>query len=191
LRQLAEIFTATDPVLADVMHKLDRRLGAHGPDAGGPLPLTGWQSYGRAEVQQLTADISKLPFSGRRRAVAMPCSRARPYGRSKTHRRLWRELACIPIERDSVDVLVISSIGVVPFPFWDHPVVLRYDSGVPDIYRVLRLMRSFFSTHQYDVVVDCLEFQPYSDCLGVVAREGIIGRINEGPGRRVRKLPCA
>jgi hypothetical protein len=117
LRQLAEIFTATDPVLADVLHKLDRRLGTHGPDAGGPLPLTGWQSYGRVEVQRLTAEISKLPFSGRRRAVAMPCSRARPYGRSKTHRRLWRELACIPIERDSVDVVVISSIGVVPTPF--------------------------------------------------------------------------
>jgi predicted RNA-binding protein len=190
LRQLAEVFAATDPVLADVLHKLDRRVGPDRPDLNAPVPLTGWQSYGRAEVQRLAREISELPCSGRRRAVALPCSRMRPYNRSKTHRRLWRELTSAKIERDTVDILVISSIGVVPEAFWNHPVVLRYDSGVPDIYRVLRLMRSFFSTHRYDLVVDCLEFQPYSDCLGIATREGLIGVVENGVKRRVRRLPC-
>ncbi len=190
LRQLAEIFAATDPVLADVLYKLDRRLSAPRLDFEAPVPLTGWQSYGRAEVQSLANAIGELPSSGRRRAVALPCARARPYERSKTHRRLWRDLESAQIERDTVDALVISSIGIVPKVFWDHPVVLRYDSGVPDIYRVLRLMRTFFSTRHYDVVIDCLEFQPYSDCLGVVAREGLIGRVEKGPRKRARTLPC-
>lgn len=189
LRQLAEVFAAADPVVADVLHKLDRRVGARKPDFDSLIPLTGWQSYGRSEVQHLALEVNNVPVSGRNRAVVLPCSRARPYERSKTHRRLWRELASVNIERGTVDVLVASSIGVVPESLWGHPVALHYDSGVPDIYRVLRLMRIFFDKHRYDVVVDCLDFQPYSDCLCVVAREGLIQRVEKGPKIRVRKLP--
>lgn len=190
LRQLAEVFSATDPVIADVLHLLDRRLGSAGPQSRSSyVPLTGWQSYGRAEVQALEARIEESGHPGASKAVALPCARGRPYERSRTHKRLLRALKADGIEPPTVDQIVISSIGVIPHQFWEDPVVLAYDSGVPDIYRVLRLIRKFFSKARYELVIDCLEFAPYSDCLQIAASEGLIGRIQKGPKGRVRKLP--
>jgi predicted RNA-binding protein len=191
LRQLIEVFAATDPVVADVLYQLDRRL----VDVRSPrsipdpvIPLTGWQSYGRPEVQRLATAVDALPRSARTHAVILPCARRRPYDRSRTHQRIWRALQSEEIRREDVDAVVVSSVGIVPELLWSDPVALAYDSGVPDIYRVLRLMRSFFRRNPYEVVVDCLEFAPYSDCLAVVSREGIIGRVVPGPKRRVRRV---
>ena len=190
LRQLVEVFAASDPVVADVLHQLDRRVGFDSlkalPDL--VIPLTGWQSYGRPEVQRFVAAVEMLPTSSRRQAVLLPCARKRPYDGSKTHKRIWRGLQTGDLNRNDFDAVVVSSIGVVPEAMWNDPVVLAYDSGVPDIYRTLRLMRSFFRKNHYDLVVDCLAFAPYSDCLTVVAREGLIGRIEQGPKGRSRKI---
>jgi Domain of unknown function (DUF5591) len=190
LRQLVEVFAASDPVLADVLYRLDRREDLKTSQTQGMVPLTGWQSYGRAEVLTLSQEIASLSPSGHANAIVLPCARTRPYRRSKTHRRLWRDLKALDICPTFGEALVISSIGVVPEPFWEHPVVLQYDSGVPDIYRTLRIMRSFFQKHLYETVVDCLEFGPYQDCLSIVAQEGWIKRIRPGPRRRIQRLPC-
>jgi len=188
LRQLVEIVAAADPVVADVLYRLDRRVVDSNPVADPVIPFTGWQSYGRPELQRLARAVDALPRSGRPKAVVLPCARKRPYDRSKTHRRIWQALEARGIRRDDVDAIVVSSVGVVPEALWNDPVVLAYDSGVPDIYRVLRLMRAFFRGHPYKVVIDCLEFAPYSDCLSVVAREEFIGRVVDGPRGRTRKL---
>lgn len=188
LRQLVEIVAAADPIVADVLYRLDRRAVDSSPVVDPVIPFTGWQSYGRPELLRLTRDVDALPRSAHTKAVALPCARKRPYDRSKTHRRIWQALEARGIRRDHVDPLVVSSVGLVPEALWNDPVVLAYDSGVPDIYRVLRLMRSFFRRHPYEVVVDCLEFAPYSDCLSVVLREGLIGQVVDGPRGRVRKL---
>jgi hypothetical protein len=73
--------------------------------------------------------------------------------------------------------------------FWEDPIVAAYDSGVPDVYRVLRLMRAFFSRARYQQVIDCLEFEPYRDCLRIIERERLVGAIIDGPPRNVRRLP--
>jgi predicted RNA-binding protein len=122
-------------------------------------------------------------------AVLLPCARKRPYAESKTHKRIWSKLNRLQITDDHVDKIVVSSIGIVPEPLWNHPVVLSYDSGVPDIYRVLRLMRAFFKKARYERVVDCLEFRPYSDCLQIVAREGYVGTIDVMRFTRAKILP--
>ena len=67
---------------------------------------------------------------------------------------------------------MITSIGIVPEELWENPVVGSYDAGVPDIYRLLRLARTFFSSHSYDKVIDCLSFEPYSDILRILRAEG-------------------
>jgi predicted RNA-binding protein len=190
LRQLVEVFATSDPVVADVLYRLDRRRDLNPSKTQTKVPLTGWQSYGRVEVQRLSQEIANLAPSAHANAIVLPCARTRPYGRSKTHRRLWRGLRAEGVLPDFGETLVISSIGVVPEAFWEHPVVLHYDSGVPDIYRILRIMRSFFRKHVYDTVVDCLEFGPYRDCLSIVAREGCIKHIRGGPVRRIQRLPC-
>ena len=95
----------------------------------------------------------------------------------------------VGIAQTHIDEIVVSSIGVVPRNLWDHPVVQAYDSGVPDIYRILRIMRAFFRKARYAIVVDCLEFAPYSDCLSIIAREGLVGLVKNGHPRRSKTLP--
>jgi predicted RNA-binding protein len=188
-RVLVEAIAALDPLIADVLYKLDRRIKAPIDLKFTQIPLTGWQSYGRPELLDLEDRILANAATNARSAVLLPCARKRPYRASRTHARLWRGVSQIRQEATDVDEIVVSSLGVVPAAFWGDPVVLAYDSGVPDIYRVLRLMRSYFQIARYDEVIDCLEFEPYRDCLRIIQREGLVGAITDGPGRRVRKLP--
>jgi predicted RNA-binding protein len=188
LRTLVEGTAALDPLLADVLHKLDRRRDGT-VAVGGKIAFTGWQSYGRAEVLNFEDRIRTSRPEHKDAAILLPCARRRPYGRSKTHTRLWKGLAQMRVGKGSADEIVISSLGVIPQAFWEDPVVLAYDSGVPDIYRVLRIMRSYFGERSYPLVIDCLEFEPYRDCLRILQREGIIEQVLDGPARHIKKLP--
>jgi predicted RNA-binding protein len=189
LRTLVEAFASLDPLVADVLHKLDRRSVPADVESIRYLPLTGWQSYGRPEIQLLSKQIVDSAKAKAQVAVLLPCARKRPYELSRTHRRIWRGLEEGGVDSGAVDKIVVSSIGIVPEEFWNHPVVSAYDSGVPDIYRILRLMRLFFSKARYATVIDCLEFRPYSDCLGIVAREGLIGAVRIERSVRAKSLP--
>lgn len=190
LREMVEAFASLDPLVADVLHKIDRRTEFAGVPATGHVKLTGWQSYGRPEILHLNKLIIDTAVANHETAVLLPCARRRPYRSSKTHRRIWKKLDLRGVDHACVDSLVVSSIGIVPEIYWDHPVVLAYDSGVPDIYRILRLMRRFFGRARYSHVVNCLEFQPYSDCLQIVAREGLIDSLLTLPCGRVKALPA-
>ena len=189
LRELVEAFASLDPLVADVLHKLDRRMMMAASDNARRIRLTGWQSYGRPEILALNELIDHTADARHATAVLLPCARKRPYKESKTHRRIWAKLKELAILRESVDSLVVSSIGIVPERLWDHPVVLAYDSGVPDIYRVLRLMRAYFAKARFERIIDCLEFQPYSDCLQIVAREGLVGVVEVARCGRRKPLP--
>ncbi|WP_157134812.1 DUF5591 domain-containing protein [Sphingomonas sp. PAMC 26605] len=186
LRILVEAVAALDPLVADVLHRLDRRGTRALTSVDGKIHFTGWQSYGRPEVLDFEARVLAGASPSSATSILLPCARGRPYDGSKTHRRLDKGLGASVA---SADRIVISSLGVIPSAFWSDPVVLAYDSGVPDIYRVLRLMRAFFEKVHYEVVIDCLEFEPYRDCLQIIRREGLIGEIRPGPYRKVKKLP--
>lgn len=71
----------------------------------------------------------------------------------------------------------MTSLGVLPEEVWGDQEVLAYDAGVPDLFRALRLTRSFFKTHRYSSVIDCSQYPPYSDILGIVKREGLIRKL--------------
>jgi predicted RNA-binding protein len=195
LRTLVESVSVLDPVLADFIYIIDHSTGIPKEPMGNlqlesvgkAIRLTSWQSYGRPEIVRFEADvdrISKLKST----AVLLPCSRKRPYRDSRTHHRIWRALTQIGYVADDVDQLVVSSIGLVPEQLWDHPVVMGYDAGVPDIYRVLRLARRFFKRNRYEHVVDCLEFAPYSDVLEILLREGVLKDLSRGPVSRSRRF---
>lgn len=189
LRVMVEGIASLDPLVADVLYRLDRRASAPLPTVTATIPFTGWQSYGRPEILDFEARVLSKVTSTSRVVVLLPCARRRPYGGSKTHRRLLGGLSDPDVH--GADQIVISSLGVIPRPFWGDPVVLAYDSGVPDIYRVLRLMRAYFGQARYEAAIDCLEFEPYRDCLQIIQREGLIGEIRSGAARKIKKLPRA
>jgi hypothetical protein len=189
LRNLLETAAASDPIISDCLYRLDNTATAMSTDmvrdlreleaTGGSkhrLLLAGWQSYGRPSVRALEAAVAAV----RPRAtvaVVLPCAMRRPYDKSKTHRRLYRLLADNGHEVSEMHRIVISSLGVLPEEVWSTPQVLSYDAGVPDVYRLLRLARGYFSAKKYSSVFDCLQFEPYSDVLRIIAGEGAISNL--------------
>jgi uncharacterized protein DUF5591 len=208
LRTLVESTTLHDAILADCLyivdhrHRLEPRQVRHELEelyrgmVGGrkPLALNGWQSYGRPCLRALEEAALAAPRKFPR-AIVLPCALRRPYQYSYTHKKISRVLASRKISMEAADKIVMTSLGVLPEVVWDEPQVVGYMAGVPDIYRVLRLARSFFASHRYDVVFDCLQFEPYSDVLRIIQREGLIGGITKirGLGRKpfyIRSTPA-
>lgn len=194
LRTLVESVSALDPLLADFLYIVDHSVEASklpttpiSLNRSKLIRLSSWQSYGRPEVLTFEAAVDQI-HKAKTVAVALPCSRKRPYRTSRIHKKIWRALSDLGYEPTAVDQLVITSLGVVPEPLWDHPVVMGYDAGVPDIYRVLRLSRRFFSRNRYALVVDCLQFAPYSDILTILQREKVLKRLSRGPIARSRQF---
>ena len=200
LRILVESASMYDPVVSDFLYVLDNTttLESHAVEADmrevlgdgrrgrrRTLLLNGWQSYGRPSVRAVEQRAMEVEPKSRT-AVALPCAIARPYDRSRTHKRIYRLLAEQGHTVHKLHRVVITSLGVIPEELWSTPQVLAYDAGVPDIYRTLRLVRAFFGKADYACVVDCLQFGPYSDVLRIAHREGIIRDLQrvKVPGRR-------
>jgi predicted RNA-binding protein len=189
LRSLVEAAAALDPLLADVLHKLDRRADVSSPSEV-KIPFSGWQSYGRPEVLDFNRRALAAGKTSKDTVILWPCARRRPYQDSKTHKRLLKGLSEVGVSPAESDHVVVSSLGLIPQSLWSDSVVLSYDSGVPDIYRILRLMRTYFRQNRYRFAVDSLEFEPYRDCLRILRSEGLFERVIEGPSRRIKFLPC-
>ena len=195
LRILVESVSVLDPLLADFLYIVD-----HSVDGSAQLPstqttppgqkvirLTSWQSYGRPEVLALEAEIDRI-WKSKPTAVLLPCSRRRPYRNSRTHKKIWCALSKIGYRPENVNQIVVTSLGIVPEQLWEHPVVMTYDAGVPDIYRVLRLARRFFGRNRYMHVLDCLQFAPYSDVFSILRLEKTIRGLSRGPVSRSRQF---
>jgi hypothetical protein len=194
LRDLVESVVALDPVLADFLYIVDNTatktklcdLEATSK-AEGVIKITNWQSYGRQEIKELVA-ATEMIRSNKPIAIVLPCARGRPYGSSRTHRRLWRELEHLNLDRGLVHQVVMTSIAVIPEELWTHSTVARYDAGVPDIYRTLLLSRGYFTRNRYAKVIDCLQFKPYSDVLSILAMEKTIAKLERPTIRRGRQF---
>lgn len=192
LRILVESATMYDPILSDFLYIVDNTISTASPAMLNEMKeiteqpekkkrrliLNGWQAYGRPSVRTLEAVVMKVKPKARI-AVVLPCSFHRPYWKSKTHKKIYRILKEHKYRLEKLHRIVITSLGVLPEEVWDMPQVLTYDAGVPDIYRILRLVRSYFSEAGYQCVIDCLQFEPYSDVLKIVQREGIIKEIRK------------
>jgi hypothetical protein len=189
LRTLVESSSMYDSVVSDLLYIVDNTLpsskSAALPDDNTASPkspvsdqrsqllLNGWQSYGRPEVKALDAAMETVRTT-KPIAVMLPCSLTRPYDRSRTHKRIYQKLEEAGYQVPDVHRVVVSSLGVIPEELWSTSQVSNYDAGVPDIYRLLRLLRLFFSKNHFEEVVDCLQFEPYTDLLRIVALEGFI-----------------
>lgn len=192
LRQLVEAVASADIVLGDALQRLDVAALIPRVEKATPsvkVPLTSWHSYSRPEVRSFEhALISWRPQKSK--AIFLPCGRARPYDKSATHLRLIQKLKSWAVKPEEFDLIVITSLGPVPEPFWRHELVLRYDTGVRDIYRMLVLLRRLLAgKKQYTAALDCLGFRPYRDLLSIVSREGLIGEVKRPGPIRTRTIP--
>jgi predicted RNA-binding protein len=177
-RPLLEAAAALDPVIADLVYIVDHKLAASGvfdPGNGGSNLLNTWHSFGRPEVIELQERMC------RHRAESdvglfLPCSRQRPYEESRTHARLLRNLSNQGYEHAACSQIVVTAFGVVPRTYWRHPLIMSYDAGAVDLWRVFQLLRAFLAQNRFRLVIGCLSFKPFSDMLNTLHELQLIPR---------------
>jgi hypothetical protein len=190
LRNFVEATSMFDPITSDFLYIVDHKLSLskqlldldsqefRNDTKSKKLLLNGWQSYGRPSILSLENKILTLK-TDKKVALILPCSMTRPYSNSKTHKKAYSIIEGMNFGLEDMHKIVISSIGIIPEELWEIPQVMSYDSGVPDIYRLLRLGRKYFFQNSYQLVVDCLQFEPYSDILRILKLEGAIANIQK------------
>ena len=138
LRELVEARLPAEPALAELLRYTDSTLGALleertavvGTGAPGRYVLA--ESLRRPEMRRFRARLIQRYRPPRSKEVLLlvPCSRTKPYRRSRTHRRFaqaWEGLA----KTERVHVVSVSSpIGVVPRELEDVYPARQYDIPV-------------------------------------------------------------
>ena len=178
-RPLVEAVVALDPVIADLVYIVDHKLAAAGhddPAAGSLNFLNTWHSFARPEIVKLQKRMCSHVAEGDI-FVMLPCSRHRPYNESRTHARLAHRLAESGHVPAGAERVVVTALGVIPEAYWREPLVMSYDAGAVDLWRVFQLLRVFFTVNHPRLVVDCLSFKPYSDMLGLLRDLGLIATL--------------
>src|SRR5262245_14994741 len=166
-RSLLYAAVALAAVIADLVYIVDHKLAGLGrgdPGSSGSNLLNTWHSFCRPEVMDLQERMCRYDTESDV-ALLLPCSRHRPYAESRTHSRLRRNLAEAGHNSDACAQIVVTALGVVPRQYWNHPLVMSYDAGAVDLWRVFQLLRVFFAANRFQSVIDCLSFKPYSEML--------------------------
>lgn len=183
-RSLLESVVALDPIIADFVYIVDHKLAERDqvdPAVDGTNLLNTWHSFSRPEIVQLQARMSGH-IARADAFLLLPCARHRPYESSRTHQRLRSDLSKIEDLPKHLESVVVTALGVVPAAYWHHPLVMSYDAGAVDLWRVFQLLRSFFTINKAALIIDCLSFKPYSEMLQLLHEIGTI----PAPRRPVR-----
>ncbi len=137
LRQLVETRLPAEPALAEMLRHADRILA---PELEAAAPVTGSgtpgyviaESHRRPEMVRFRTRLRERyrPPSGKQVLLLVPCSKTKPYRRSRSHRRFAGALEGLrPLERLHV-VSVSSPIGLVPRELEDVYPARQYDIPV-------------------------------------------------------------
>jgi len=137
LRELVESRLVSEPALAEMLRYADRDLGQL-LDERTPVAFSGSRDYVLLESHRRPEMVRfRTRFRERYRPppsktvlVLVPCSKTKPYRRSRSHRRFAAALDGLsPLERVHV-VSVSSPIGLVPRELEDLPPARHYDIPV-------------------------------------------------------------
>ncbi len=137
LRELVESRLVSEPALAEMLRYADRELGGL-LDERTPVAFSGsrdyvlLESHRRPEMVRFRTRLLERyrPPPSKTVLLLVPCSKTKPYRRSRSHRRFWGALEGLsPLERVHV-VSVSSPIGLVPRELEDLPPARHYDIPV-------------------------------------------------------------
>jgi hypothetical protein len=190
LRLLAEVAASTEIVLCETLQRIDGRLA---PVSSSEVErhevcLTTWHSYNRPDIRAFDAVIAGFRQT-KAGVLFIPCAKARPYHRSRSHRRVMSTARAAGLQLDQLDTIVITSIGPVPEAYWEHDFVLRYDTGVRDIYRLMLQLKTLLKHTSYDEAWDLMPLAPYSDIIRLLHLEGLLPVPKRLESIRRRNIP--
>ena len=137
LRELVESRLVSEPALAEMLRYADRELREL-LDERTPVAYSGsrdyvlLESHRRPEMVRFRSRLLERyrPPPSKTVLLLVPCSKTKPYRRSRSHRRFWGALEGLsPLERVHL-VSVSSPIGLVPRELEDLPPARHYDIPV-------------------------------------------------------------
>ena len=137
LRELVESRLVAEPALAEMLRYADRELRGL-LDERTPVAFSGsrdyvlLESHRRPEMVRFRSRLLERyrPPPSKSVLLLVPCSKTKPYRRSRSHRRFWGALEGLsPLERVHL-VSVSSPIGLVPRELEDVPPARHYDIPV-------------------------------------------------------------
>src|SRR5271157_4408234 len=137
LRELVESRLVAEPTLSEMLRHADRELRALLEERT-PVAFTGsrdyvlLESHRRPEMARFRARLLERyrPPPSKTVLLLVPCSKTKPYRRSRSHRRFWGALEGLSaLERVHL-VSVSSPIGLVPRELEDVPPARHYDIPV-------------------------------------------------------------
>ncbi len=137
LRELVEARLVAEPALSEMLRHADRELGAQLEERT-PVTATGSRNYvlleshRRPEMVRFRSRFLERyhPPSSKTVLLLVPCSRTKPYRRSRSHRRFVSALEGMPAQGRVHVVSVSSPIGLVPRELEDVPPARHYDIPV-------------------------------------------------------------
>jgi archaeosine synthase alpha-subunit len=137
LRELVESRLVAEPALSEMLRYTDRELRGF-LDERTPVAFTGSRNYvlleshRRPEMLRFRTRLLEryCPPPSKTVLLLVPCSKTKPYRRSRSHRRFWGALEGLSgLERVHL-VSVSSPIGLVPRELEDVPPARHYDIPV-------------------------------------------------------------
>ena len=175
LRDLIEIMSSSDEQMADTLYQLDqlRKIDLEFPNKLKKIHQNNWQSYGRSYIKDMHKKIVDTPIT-KRKILFLPCTKSRPYYSKQALYKSQKAGEFSELMADSSYLkVVVSNIGVIPEDFWNEKPVLTYSAGVPDIWLIYRMMKTFLTNNKdsIDEVVSYVEFPPYIEILEILTEK--------------------
>lgn len=184
IRDWIEQKLSNNPALINTLWTLDHKGVTPKPSKIENIPLTNITSYSRPELLAFDEKVYKNFEPVASKIVILPCTQSKPY-----HKRKYKVdsnftkisgggkmLLQSYINDEDYDNIVLTSAGLIPQEFWEDEIVMNYDTGVRDMWKLLCLTKRFFEKNEYDKYVVIVKFKPYRDILRNLVDMGVIDR---------------
>lgn len=167
-RTLLEMTTCVRPELVDALWKSDMewelKYELDFRDKRKEFVVTNNGSFHRKEVIDYFDKLKEF-VPTKRKAILVPCAADKPYP-SKLHKKV---LDMMP--EDYHIIIATGVLGLVPQELW--PFMPHYDSGLPNEWRLMGMVESYFLNHHYEKVI------VYCDYYNKAIQKGIIHVVPE------------
>ena len=160
LRDLVEMFCAFSPVGADILMQCDYNNLTH-DEMPKVTEVSSFHSYNRSYVRELLDEMSHSIAPQHKKCLLLPCSATRPYNESKKHKHIYETIHNL----DEYYKVVITTIGVVPEEYWNHPLILSYNNSYPDLWQVYLRCKEYFSLNKFDEYINCHRYEPFVEII--------------------------
>jgi archaeosine synthase len=169
LRELVEVRVRSEPWQVAALRRVDRhhrnRLLPYCPvHREAPLLALSRESLERIEVTSWVESLMERyePPANVRVLVLLPCSARKPYGDSRTHRRIAEVLANVPNRATVHEVILTSPLGAVPrelermYPAAHYDIPVSGDWFPDEVERMRSLVEHIRTVGTYDAVISHL-----------------------------------